>query len=185
MRNIEIKIPQWLSVENRKEIILPNKEDRVRYVQDMVKRNILNKTGGPFAATIFDRSTWRVIATGVNLVVYNNVSIAHAEIVAFTIAQGKFKTYDLSSFDLELVASCEPCAMSYGAIVRSGIKSLVYGATKEDAQGIGFDEGDKPLGWKDIYRKRGIEVCGPILPEYGREMLKLYVDNDGSIYKCC
>ncbi len=185
IKNVELKIPQWLVVENRREIVLAKAEDRVRYVQKIVRKNIDNETGGPFAAAIFDRKTWKMIACGVNLVVYNGVSIAHAEIVTFTLVQGKLKTYDLSEFDLELVSSCEPCAMCYGAIIWSGIKSVVYSATKEFAQEIGFDEGDKPLAWKESYRKRGIEVTGPVLPELGQELLQYYADKDGEIYNCC
>ena len=41
----------------------------------------------------------------------------------------------------ELFTSCEPCAMCLGASLWSGVKRMVCGATKDDAQAIGFDEG--------------------------------------------
>ena len=72
--------------------------------------------------------------------------------------------------------------MCMGAIPWSGINSLVFSATGEDAGRIGFDEGDKPGDWRDGYKRRGINVTGPVLPEEGRTPLQLYKSKGGIIY---
>ena len=58
----------------------------------------------------------------------------------------------------ELVSSCEPCAMCLGATLWSGVRRLVTGATKADAEAIGYDEGPVfPESYAHLER-RGIEV---------------------------
>lgn len=178
----QLKLPEWLVEENKREIFIVSMEEKVRYVHEVVRKNLENTTGGPFAAAVFDIKTNQLIATGVNLVTYTNLSIAHAEVVTFSIAQTKLNCFSLADERYELVSSCEPCAMCYGAIVWSGIKKVIYSATKEDAQAIGFDEGDKPLNWKESYRKRGIEVVGPILQNPGKDLLESYKYGSGIIY---
>jgi len=81
----------------------------------------------------------------------------------------------------ELFTSCEPCAMCLGATLWSGVSRLVCGATKDDAQAIGFDEG--PV-YEESYRhleKCGVGVTRNVLTEEAAGVLRRY-GNSGLIY---
>jgi tRNA(Arg) A34 adenosine deaminase TadA len=107
-------------------------------------------TGGPFGAAVFEEQSGRLLATGVNLVVAAGCSLLHAEVVALLLAQQRLGRFDLGGEGLpvcELVTSAEPCAMCFGAVLWSGVKSLVCAARREDVERLGFDEGPKPVDW--------------------------------------
>ena len=161
-----ITLPQWLTeLLKCSPKIFPTQEDRMRFIATLARENVLQQTGGPFGAGVFD-SSGRLVAAGVNLVVSSNCSIFHAEIVAIALAQKKLGRYDISDgghFVYELVASTEPCAMCFGAIPWSGITRLVCGARDEDARSIGFDEGPKLPNWQEALEKRGILVSRDVL----------------------
>lgn len=139
--------------------------------------------GGPFGACIFERTSGRLLAPGVNLVVPSFCSIAHAEMVCIMLAQQVAKTFNLADVgDFELVTSSEPCAQCFGAIPWSGVSRVVYGASKTDVEAIGFDEGPKPRTWKAALRARGIEVAGPLQRAAAAQVLNDYLASDAPIY---
>jgi tRNA(Arg) A34 adenosine deaminase TadA len=84
---------------------------------------------------------------------------------------------------MQLVTSCEPCAMCFGAVPWSGVTSLVCGARKDDAQLAGFDEGDKPENWAAALERRGIRVTQDLLRDEARQVLRDYSASDGTIYQ--
>ena len=92
--------------------------------------------GGPFGAVSVKDG--EVIATGHNHVVESNDPTAHAEIVAIRKATKLLGRFDLS--DCEIYSSCEPCPMCFSALHWAKMKSLFYGATRQDAADIGFDD---------------------------------------------
>jgi tRNA(Arg) A34 adenosine deaminase TadA len=151
----------------------------------LAKKNIEHQTGGPFGAAIFDMDTQQLIAVGVNVVVPSHCSNNHAEMVAITLAQQTLKSYTLNADSLpkcELVSSCEPCAMCFGAIPWSGIRHLSYGATAADAEAIGFDEGPKHPGWTHELEKRGISIDAERNRDAAVELFKTYQQQNGTIY---
>ena len=161
----------------------PDAGERLRLVVELARRNVERDTGGPFGAAVFDLSSFRLVAAGVNRVIPESCSVAHAEIMAIMLAQKRLGTFDLrSAGDFELATSAEPCAMCYGALPWSGIRRLAYGATREDVQSIGFDEGDKPADWARALEARGIEVVHALLRAEAREALEQYRRRDGTIY---
>jgi tRNA(Arg) A34 adenosine deaminase TadA len=161
----------------------PDAEERLRLAVELARRNVEHDTGGPFGAAVFDLSSFRLVAAGVNRVIPESCSVAHAEIMAIMLAQKRLGTFDLrSAGDFELATSAEPCAMCYGALPWSGIRRLAYGATREDVQSIGFDEGDKPADWARALEARGIEVVHALLRPEAREALEQYRRRDGAIY---
>ncbi|MBP5531426.1 MAG: nucleoside deaminase, partial [Lentisphaeria bacterium] len=81
-----------------------------------------------------------------------------------------------------LVTSCEPCAMCSGATPWSGVEKMIYGATREMAEKVGFDEGYKGERWREEFEKRGIQVVGPLLGEAAFAPFRLYVEKNGRIY---
>jgi tRNA(Arg) A34 adenosine deaminase TadA len=160
-------------------------EERMRLVITLSRLNIEHKTGGPFGAAVFERESGKLIAAGVNIVIPANCSIAHAEIMAISIAQQVLGHYDLSSEEMpcyELVTSTAPCAMCLGAIPWSGVRRVICGARDEDARSIGFDEGEKPQNWVSSLESRGITVIQDVLRKEAREVLLQYRDSGGVIY---
>lgn len=150
---------------------------------DVLDEAIKQGGTGPFSAGIWDKKG-KCISLGVNLVVSSGQSMAHAEMVAISLAQEKLGTWDLASYPggLTLVCSCEPCAMCYGGSLWSGVSQLLYSATKEDAEAIGFKEGLKPENWIEACRDQGVRVAKPLLSKRGRDLLFIYQHQGGTIY---
>jgi tRNA(Arg) A34 adenosine deaminase TadA len=183
---IEIQIPAWITqfLEGYPDCILPV-EDRISLVIEAAQRNISEGTGGPFAAAIFEMESGRLVSLGVNLVISQGLSVLHAEMVAFALAQKKLGSYDLGRYDLpahELVTGVEPCAMCFGAIPWSGVRRVVTGARDADARSIGFDEGPKMKDWRSELEKRGIATLCDINREAAAQVLLNYSLQGGIIY---
>jgi len=160
-------------------------ESRMRLVIDFSRMNVEHGTGGPFGAAVFDADKGMLIAAGVNRVVPLNSSSAHAEMLAIAGAQAELGSFDLGAEGMprcDLVTSCEPCAMCFGAIPWSGIRRLVCGATAADAQRIGFDEGPRHPDWVAELEKRGIEVHTGVCREAAAKVLDDYQSGSGLIY---
>jgi guanine deaminase len=92
--------------------------------------------GGPFGAVIARGG--KIISEAFNSVVIANDPTAHAEILAIREAAKLLNTHDLS--DCTLYSSCEPCPMCLGAIYWAGIKTVVYGCDRNDAEEAGFSD---------------------------------------------
>lgn len=159
--------------------------EQVRFAIDLARRNVTERTGGPFGATIFEMESGRCVAFGVNLVVPTNTAIAHAEIVAIALAGVARGTFDLGADgqpEMVLATSTEPCAMCFGAVPWSGVRRLATGARDEDARAIGFDEGPKMAGWRAALEERGIDVMTDVAREEGAAVLREYLAAGGDIY---
>lgn len=181
-----VSLPGWVEVLlSDPDREYPTQEDRMRLAIELSRMNVDHGTGGPFGAGIFDLSTNRLVAPGVNLVATTNLSAAHAEMVAIMISQQIVGHFDLGGEGLpayELVASTEPCAMCFGAIPWSGVRRLVCGAREEDARSIGFDEGSKVPDWVASLGQRGITVARDVCRGEAAAVLRGYADNGGVIY---
>ena len=126
---------------------------------------------GPFLAAIYD-DKYNLIAQMPNSVILDNNCLNHAEMNTIKEAQKKLNSYDLSTFNLSIYITAEPCIMCTGAIMWSGIKKVFYGVNSKDVEEItGFDEGYKPE-WIKQFKKRNILVCGNIEEEIGKNVLK-------------
>jgi tRNA(Arg) A34 adenosine deaminase TadA len=182
---LTIALPDWVGeFLQRAPKPLTSVEDRMRLVVDLARQNVERRTGGPFGAAVFDEDG-RLVAPGVNVVVSNNCSILHAEVVAIALAQKYLGRYDMSDGGkrrYELIASTEPCTMCLGATVWSGVTRLVCGARDEDARRIGFDEGPKPPDWPRALAERGIEVVRDVLRQENAAVLAEYARSGGLIY---
>ncbi|MEM6257256.1 MAG: nucleoside deaminase [Planctomycetota bacterium] len=184
LQHFEFDLPGWVLpfVKDRGDVYA-TPEDRMALVIDLSAENV-KRGDGPFGAAVFDASG-KLIAPGVNLVTRNNCSILHAEMVAIAIAQQTLGRYDLSDGgkeNLELATSCEPCAMCFGAVPWSGVKRLLCGARKQDAEASGFDEGAKPEAWAEALKVRGIDVTVDLYRERAAEVLRRYAEGQGLIY---
>lgn len=178
-------MPQWLAeVADPAPADMVDADARMRFVLELVDRQLAAGSGGPFAAAVFEIDTHRLVACGLNRVMPSCSSSAHAEIVALSRAQQRLKCFDLSASGsrYELVSSTEPCAMCLGALPWSGIRALVCGAADADARAAGFDEGDKPADWQAGLRVRGIAVTAGVEHESAARQLERYAAAGGTIY---
>lgn len=157
----------------------------MRFVIQLALTNVTAKTGGPFGAAVFETKTGRLIAVGVNVVEPTNCSLAHAEMVALANAHRALKHFDLGADGmpmLEMVTSCEPCAMCYGAIIWSGVRKVVCAARASDATAIGFDEAPKPRNWVVELEKRGITVTRDLCRNEAITVFRRYEQTGGRVY---
>ena len=137
---------------------------------------------GPFVAAIYDENENLLIKTS-NTVVQETCSHNHAEINAIREVEKMFGNYDLSSYNLSLYVTAEPCMMCIGAIMWSGIKNVYYGIPSQTVEKItSFDEGFKP-DWLAEFKKRGITVYGNIACELGEQAMKEYIERGLKVYK--
>jgi tRNA(Arg) A34 adenosine deaminase TadA len=180
-----VSVPEWVSdLIDASPGALRTPEARMRLAISLARENAA-RGGGPFGAVVFEDVSGRVVAPGVNLVVPLGCSLAHAETVAIAIAQQAIGGYDLGAPGqpaMQLVTTAEPCAMCLGAIPWSGVKSVLCGATGDDAEGVGFDEGAKPDSWPEALAARGIQVTRGICREEAAAVLVEYARGGGLIY---
>ena len=182
-----VTLPEWV-IEQQAQlpICIPNLEDRMRAVIRFSQLNLDHRTGGPFAAGVFERESGRLIAIGVNRVVPSNVSSAHAEVVALSLAQQSLHSWDLGSDSLpamQLVVNWRPCAMCYGATIWSGIRSLVIAGSDNACERItGFDEGPIHPEWKSELAKRGIELHDGLLYHEAIRVFEAFRDGGQLVY---
>jgi tRNA(Arg) A34 adenosine deaminase TadA len=182
---LNIRLPDWVErLWGETDEVFPGVEDKMDLVVELSRQNVKRNTGGPFGAAVFDPDG-RLIAPGINMVVYSDCSILHAEIVALALAQnilGRYDIGDAGRFCYDLVASTEPCAMCFGAVPWSGVGRLICGARDEDARNVGFDEGPKLPNWVAELNLRGIKVVRDVRREKAAAVLREYVEAGGPIY---
>ena len=187
MMSFEVSLPQWAVEENQLlPECIPDVEQRMREVIRFAELNFDKKTGGPFAAGIFEKNSGKVVGIGVNRVVPSNNSSAHAEIVAISLAQTKLATFDLGGPgmpDFQIVVNGRPCAMCCGALPWSGVRSLVIGASGERIESLtGFDEGAVHPNWQRELEARGIEVIENVLAKDAEVVFQRFRDSDEPVY---
>ncbi len=187
LNSITIALPDWVPAFLEKyPAHLPSIEDRMAFVLELTRENIRAKTGGPFGAAIFESESGKLISVGVNRVLVENMSSAHAEVVALSFAQKNLGVYDLGGAGMkphQLVVNAHMCAMCLGAVCWSGVKEVIYSATSHDVEKItGFDEGPVPENTSAILASRGITLTGGLLEKEGIGVLKMYVAEGGFIY---
>ena len=187
MYELNLELPEWIDTFLAEyPVVISSMETQMRFVLDLTERNIREKTGGPFGAAVFEQESGKLVSVGVNVVVEQNCSAAHAEMMALMLAQKKIGHYDLGDARFpahRLVTSGKMCAMCLGNVCWSGIKEVVSSAEPEDVERItGFDEGPTPPDYNDQLKLRGINLVPELLREQGKEVLQLYVDLHGQVY---
>ena len=187
MYELNLELPEWIDTFLAEyPVVISSMETQMRFVLDLTERNIREKTGGPFGAAVFEQESGKLVSVGVNVVVEQNCSAAHAEMMALMLAQKKIGHYDLGdvrSVAHRLVTSGKMCAMCLGNVCWSGIKEVVSSAEPEDVEGItGFDEGPTPPDYNDQLKLRGINLVPELLREQGKKVLQLYIDQNGQVY---
>jgi tRNA(Arg) A34 adenosine deaminase TadA len=192
-------LPEWMVEENKKLKESYTPDERVALVNKFARLNTEHRTGGPFGAGIFEKVSGKPLIVGANRVVPTKMSSAHAEVTVITLAQQIVDTFDLGASHLpeyQLVVNWMPCTMCYGAIVWSGVRSiLLAGYGPEVEEWTGFDEGPVPGGegidpesgkefWKLELEKRGItvEVGSPERRQEAIEGFKYFKSSGDIVY---
>jgi len=182
---VHVEYPDWVPSLVDWDRRYATDEERMRLAIAVSRANVERGSGGPFGAAIFESATGRLVAVGMNSVVRLNNCTLHGEMVAFMMAQQRVGSFSLSTNGQpvhELHTSCEPCAMCLGATLWSGVKRVVYGATRDDAARLDFEEGPVFPESYQYLEERGIEIVRQVLRDEAREVLELYRRNSGRIY---
>jgi len=171
-----LNLPAWTreAVDTHK--VYADAEARVGLAIDLARRNVANKTGGPFGAAVFT-AEGRLVSVGVNSVIRESCSAAHAEIMAYTLAQTRLQRFRLNQGGEKFVlaSSAQPCCQCYGATIWAGIDELLIGARSEDVEELTeFDEGPLPADWIGELGRRGVAVTRDVLRAQAREVLAEY-----------
>lgn len=182
---IRIDCPDWVDriVDWRR--LYPTDEDKMRLAIDVSRENVVAGTGGPFGAAIFESETGKLVAVGMNSVVRLQSSSLHGEMMAFLMAQARLGSFTLAAEGMprhELATSCEPCAMCLGATLWSGVKRILWGAHRDDARRLNFEEGPVFPESHTYLEARGIEIVRGVLHAEANEVLELYRKSRGVIY---
>jgi tRNA(Arg) A34 adenosine deaminase TadA len=181
---LQLTLPEWLRDAVDESRVYADDESRVAFAIDLARRNVENATGGPFGAAVFT-GEGRLVSAGVNRVIPHNCSVAHAEMMAYMLAQAKMQRHRLNENGerFVLATSAQPCCQCYGATVWAGIDELLIGARSEDVEELTeFDEGPLPADWIGELEKRGILVKRDILREQARAVFLRYRELGGSGY---
>ncbi len=86
---VELFLESWL-------IPLSTTSQRMQLAIALSEENVRQQTGGPFAAVVVNEETEELVSVGINLVTSAGLSIAHAEMVALSLAQTTVGEWNLS-----------------------------------------------------------------------------------------
>lgn len=182
---VHIEYPAWVQEIIDWDQLYHTDQDRMRLAIRVARENVERGSGGPFGAAVFESESGRLVSVGMNSVVRLNNCTLHGEMFAFMMAQQRVGSFTLKSANLpahELFTSCEPCAMCLGTTLWSGVQRVVYGAAREDASLLNFEEGPVfPESYKYL-EDRGIEIVRNVMRDEARSILELYRAKSGKIY---
>lgn len=181
-KQITLSLPAWATARYDSEALYPSDEDKMWLAVELSALNVEHGSGGPFGAAVFSGNTNRLISVGVNRVIPEQCSVAHAEMMAFMLAQASVTQENLTE-EYVLASSAQPCAMCFGALPWTNVKKLIFGATKEDVEKIAqFDEGPVHPEWEKELEDRGIQVVSNILRTEACKVLQTYTNTGGTKY---
>ncbi|KAF1690805.1 nucleoside deaminase [Pseudoxanthomonas taiwanensis] len=181
---VHLTLPAWIHEVVDPAATYESDEAKVALAIELSRRNVEARSGGPFGAVVFGPDH-RVIAAGVNRVVPHATSLAHAENMAYMLAQQRLQAPRLNEVlsPVTLATSSQPCCQCYGATIWAGIDRLLIGARAEDVMELTeFDEGPLPADWIGELERRGITVVRDLLREQARQVLRAYGEGGGERY---
>ena len=181
---LHLTLPLWLREGIDDSRLYTDDESRVALAIELAHGNVRNGSGGPFGAAVFT-SEGRLVSVGVNRVIAQSCSLAHAEIMAYMLAQQRLQRYRLNEGGgkFVLATSAQPCCQCYGATMWAGIDELLIGARSEDVEELTqFDEGPLPADWMGELEKRGVRVKRDILREQARDVFVRFAELGGAGY---
>lgn len=186
---VHLTLPAWVHDAVDANRAWSSDDEKVALAIELSRRNVEAGTGGPFGAAVFGPDD-RVIAVGVNRVVPHACSVAHAEMMAYMLAQQRTQRVRLNELapgvgagPIVLATSAQPCCQCYGATFWAGIDALLIGARSEDVMRLTeFDEGPLPQDWVGELERRGIAVNRDLHREAACAVLRDYGAQGGAFY---
>jgi tRNA(Arg) A34 adenosine deaminase TadA len=181
---LHLTLPVWvmeLDVAGRD---FTTDDAKVAFAIELSRHNVERQSGGPFGAAVFS-PTHQLVAVGVNRVVRQSCSVAHAEMMAYMLAQQRLQQFRLNALGgpVTLATSAQPCCQCYGATMWAGIDRLLIGARSEDVEALTeFDEGPLPADWAGELARRGIEVVRDVQRDAACAVLQAYGELGGPNY---
>ena len=131
--------------------------------------------GGPFGSVVVRDG--KIVGRGHNMVLANNDSTAHGEIMAIRDAEKNLGTYDLTG--CSLYTTGEPCPMCRYACLWANLDKVIFCCTIEDNARIGF----RDQAFDEMSRS---EELGAYLEcrdrEAGLELFEAYQNMEHTIY---
>jgi tRNA(Arg) A34 adenosine deaminase TadA len=180
---LHLTLPPWIH-EIADRALYPTDDEKMALAIHLAERNVAAGTGGPFGAAVFDE-VGRLLSVGVNRVLQQTCSLAHAEAMAYMLAQQRLQSSRLNETGLRITVatSAQPCCQCYGATFWAGVDRLLIGARREDVGVLaGFDEGPLPDDWIGELERRGIAVAQDIQREAACAVLEAYAAQGGPRY---
>lgn len=186
---VHLTLPAWVHEAVDPHAVFAGDDAKVALAVDLARRNVEAGSGGPFGAAVFGPDE-RIIAIGVNRVLPQTCSLAHAETMAYMLAQQRTQRARLNETvdgarigPITLATSAQPCCQCYGATIWAGIDRLLIGARSEDVESLTpFDEGPLPADWIGELQRRGIEVVRDVRREEACAVLRAYAAGGGARY---
>ncbi|MFP7723485.1 nucleoside deaminase [Lysobacter sp. A3-1-A15] len=186
---VHLTLPAWVHEHVDGNRTWPGDEAKVALAIELSRLNIEARSGGPFGAAVFGPDD-RIVAVGVNRVLPQQCSLAHAETMAYMLAQQRAQRSRLNELEdgtrlgpFTLATSAQPCCQCYGATFWAGIDRLLIGARSEDVESLTeFDEGPLPADWAGELQRRGIEVVRDLHRDAARAVLEQYGQLGGTYY---
>ncbi|MCA1714628.1 MAG: nucleoside deaminase [Gammaproteobacteria bacterium] len=186
---VHLTLPAWVHDAVDTARAYRDDADKVGLAIELSRRNIDARSGGPFGAAIFAADD-RVIAIGVNRVLPQHCSLAHAETLACMLAQQRLQRARMNENEagmhdgaITLATSSQPCCQCYGAVLWAGIDRLLIGARSQDVMALTqFDEGPLPADWIGELERRGIAVVRDLQRDAACEVLRDYGRLGGPAY---
>lgn len=182
-----LALPDWLV--RRLEALpaaLPDQGDQIELVLELSRKNFEHDTGGPFAALVAESATGKLVSVAVNRAVPLACSSAHAEVMALTLAQQSLGGFDLGGPGVPahtLVVNWRPCAMCFGAVLWSGVRSLVTaGGGGVLTELTGFDEGPLVENWESELGSRGIRVADSVAQDRALDVMRAFSRSGRAVY---
>lgn len=182
---IHLTLPAWIHEVVDANAHVRGDDAKVALAIELSRLNVEHGSGGPFGAAVFGPDD-RIVSVGVNRVVPQNTSLAHAENMAYMLAQQRLQTFRLNAVlasPVTLATSAQPCCQCYGATVWAGVDRLLIGARSEDVEALTeFDEGPLPADWTGELARRGIEVVRDLHRQTACAVLAAYGQRGGGKY---
>lgn len=186
---VHLTLPAWIHDSVDAGAVYSGDEAKVALAIELSRLNVEARSGGPFGAAVFGPDD-RVIAIGVNRVLPQACSLAHAETMAYMLAQQRTQRPRLNRNEADqpcgpitLATSAQPCCQCYGATMWAGVDRLLIGARSQDVEALTeFDEGPLPADWVGELERRGIAVVRDLHRERACEVLAAYGAMGGVSY---
>ncbi len=181
---VHLTLPAWIHDAVDTTRPYPGDAGKVALAVELSRLNVEARSGGPFGAALFGPGD-RIVSVGVNRVLPQSTSLAHAETMAYMLAQQRLQTPRLNEVlhPVTLATSSQPCCQCYGATLWAGIDRLLIGARSEDVMALTeFDEGPLPPDWTGELERRGIAVVRDLHRDAACEVLRAYTAQGGAQY---